>query len=169
MSASKIPTRAPSAARASAKFEETVDLPTPPFPDATAIILRTPLIGVTPFWTSWATTLVFTDRLIVQDPPTTLSIASRTKASRVACQPAAGYPSVISSETVSPSILEAVIAFDSSRVDFVWGSRMLPTASSSAEVEISVMLFQIRVKILKTVIKNTLFKVPDATTTMHQH
>ena len=38
MSASSTPTLAPSAAKAKAKFTVVVDLPTPPFPDATAII-----------------------------------------------------------------------------------------------------------------------------------
>ena len=36
-SASRIPTLAPSAAIAQARFTVTLDLPTPPFPDATAI------------------------------------------------------------------------------------------------------------------------------------
>ena len=38
MSASKIPTLAPSDFRAKAMLAETVDLPTPPLPEATAII-----------------------------------------------------------------------------------------------------------------------------------
>ena len=42
MSASSRPTFAPSRARLTARFTATVDLPTPPLPDATAIVLRTP-------------------------------------------------------------------------------------------------------------------------------
>ena len=42
MSASSRPTFAPSALRASAKFTATVDLPTPPLPEATAIKLCAP-------------------------------------------------------------------------------------------------------------------------------
>src|SRR2546430_7817782 len=40
MSASRTPTRAPWAAQASARFTATVDLPTPPLPEATATMLR---------------------------------------------------------------------------------------------------------------------------------
>src|SRR5690625_6163899 len=43
-----MPTSAPSAARASARLALTVDLPTPPLPDATAITLRTPSRGFRP-------------------------------------------------------------------------------------------------------------------------
>ena len=42
-SASKIATFLPVKASATAKLEATVDLPTPPFPDAIAITLFTPL------------------------------------------------------------------------------------------------------------------------------
>ena len=41
MSASSKPIFLPLLANATAKFEETVDLPTPPLPDAIAIILET--------------------------------------------------------------------------------------------------------------------------------
>ena len=46
-SASRRPTRAPSAASATARLAETVLLPTPPFPEATATTFRTPsgLVG----------------------------------------------------------------------------------------------------------------------------
>ena len=40
MSASSRPTRAPCAAQASARFTAIVDLPTPPLPEATAMMLR---------------------------------------------------------------------------------------------------------------------------------
>src|ERR1700730_4009799 len=42
MSASRSPTRSPMAARPSARLTATVDLPTPPLPEATAMIERTP-------------------------------------------------------------------------------------------------------------------------------
>src|SRR5687768_9954493 len=41
MSASRMPTDAPSRARAAARLAVTVDLPTPPLPDPTATMLRT--------------------------------------------------------------------------------------------------------------------------------
>ena len=56
MSASSRPTRAPSSARASARFTAVVDLPTPPLPDATAITLRMPGSGCSPPCTAWAAT-----------------------------------------------------------------------------------------------------------------
>src|SRR5215831_17096822 len=43
MSESMRPTRCPIRSRASARLAATVDLPTPPFPDATAIVWRTSL------------------------------------------------------------------------------------------------------------------------------
>ena len=49
MSASKMPTRAPSAERARAKLTAVVDFPTPPLPEATAIIFLTPGISAIPF------------------------------------------------------------------------------------------------------------------------
>src|SRR5207247_8806393 len=42
MSASSKPTEAPLLRRAAARFTATVDLPTPPLPDATAIVCLTP-------------------------------------------------------------------------------------------------------------------------------
>ena len=42
MSASRMPTLSPFAARPSARFTAVVDLPTPPLPDATAMIASTP-------------------------------------------------------------------------------------------------------------------------------
>ena len=45
MSASRMPTLAPCRAQASARFAATVDLPTPPLPEATATMFRTPASG----------------------------------------------------------------------------------------------------------------------------
>ena len=45
ISASSTPTLAPSDSNANAKFTVVVDLPTPPFPEATAIIFLTPGIS----------------------------------------------------------------------------------------------------------------------------
>ncbi len=47
-SASSSPVLAPLAASASARFAETVDLPTPPLPEATGMTLRTPSIEPLP-------------------------------------------------------------------------------------------------------------------------
>lgn len=44
MSASKIAAVAPSSLRANARFTDVVDLPTPPLPEAIAIIFLMPLI-----------------------------------------------------------------------------------------------------------------------------
>src|SRR5271165_1634737 len=46
MSASRIPMRQPSAARLRARLTAVVDLPTPPLPDATAMILATPGMAI---------------------------------------------------------------------------------------------------------------------------
>ncbi|MNL66380.1 hypothetical protein D3C87_1908350 [compost metagenome] len=51
---------APSADKASARFTAVVDLPTPPLPDATAIMLRTFGRGFKPFCTAWAATFQVT-------------------------------------------------------------------------------------------------------------
>ena len=56
-SASNTPTRAPIFASAVAKLAVVVDLPTPPLPDATAMMFFTPLIVGMPFCTLCATTL----------------------------------------------------------------------------------------------------------------
>ena len=61
MSASSSPTLAPSAARASARFTAVVLLPTPPLPEATAMMLRTFGSGFKPFCTACAATLQVTE------------------------------------------------------------------------------------------------------------
>ena len=48
MSASSTPTDAPSAASASARFTAVVDLPTPPLPEATAMMFLIPGTSFTP-------------------------------------------------------------------------------------------------------------------------
>src|SRR5579875_2272107 len=66
ISASSTPTRAPLSARARARLTETVVLPTPPLPEATAITLRTPGIPCLPCWprpwTTRASILMLTAR-----------------------------------------------------------------------------------------------------------
>ena len=56
MSASSMPTDAPSAASASARFTAVVDLPTPPLPEATAMMFLIPGTSFTPRCTACATT-----------------------------------------------------------------------------------------------------------------
>ena len=51
MSASRMPTLAPSWASARPRLTATVDFPTPPLPDATAIRLLIPSNGLRPCWT----------------------------------------------------------------------------------------------------------------------
>ena len=66
MSASSSPTLAPSAASASARLAAVVLLPTPPLPEATAMMFLTFGISCTPRCTAWAMTLVvtFTETLV---------------------------------------------------------------------------------------------------------
>src|SRR6056297_455271 len=54
MSASSTPAEAPSAASASARLVATVDLPTPPLPEATAMMFLTPGSGLRPPCTACA-------------------------------------------------------------------------------------------------------------------
>src|SRR3546814_1639521 len=53
-SASRTPTRAPSAASARARLTAVVDLPTPPFPEPMAMMLRTRGSGLRLGCTAWA-------------------------------------------------------------------------------------------------------------------
>ena len=89
MSASSTPTVAPSACRARARFTAVVDLPTPPLPEATAMMLRTPGSGVRSFCTLWAWTREATDT-VARATPGRASRAPLTWFERAWCQPAAG-------------------------------------------------------------------------------
>src|SRR4029077_19759680 len=60
MSASRIPTDAPSASNASARLTAVVDLPTPPLPEATAMMFLMPGTSLTPRCTACGTTREFT-------------------------------------------------------------------------------------------------------------
>jgi hypothetical protein len=53
MSPSRIPTLAPSKNSDKAKFTAVVDLPTPPLPEATAMIFFTPEISCVPLPVEW--------------------------------------------------------------------------------------------------------------------
>ena len=66
MSASRMPTWAPSAASASARLTAVVLLPTPPLPDATAMMLRTFAIVFAPRWTTCATIFDETATLTIE-------------------------------------------------------------------------------------------------------
>ena len=74
MSASSMPTDAPSAARASAMLTAVVDLPTPPFPEATAMMFFTPGTSFTPRCATCGATLAAT---LTVTPPTPGSARSR--------------------------------------------------------------------------------------------
>ena len=80
MSASSRPTRAPSAASASARLTAVVLLPTPPLPDDTAITLATPGSRATPRCTWCAMTLLETSTATPPTPGT--DCAAATSASR---------------------------------------------------------------------------------------
>ena len=88
-SASSRPTRAPSAARASARFTAVVDLPTPPLPEATARMFFTPGSGVSSFCTWCAATREATSTLAaaMAGSASSAALAAAAKAARA---PAAG-------------------------------------------------------------------------------
>ena len=75
MSASSIPTDAPSAASASARFAAVVDFPTPPLPEATAMMFLMPGISLTPRCTACDTTLLFTPTVTLPMPGNARSFA----------------------------------------------------------------------------------------------
>ena len=76
MSASSIPTLAPSAASARARLTAVVDLPTPPLPEATAMMFFTPGISFTPRCTLWATTFQVTLASTASTPGMLRSLSS---------------------------------------------------------------------------------------------
>ena len=63
-----MPTLAPSAARARARFTAVVDLPTPPLPEATAMMFFTSGISLTPRCTLCETILLATLTLTLPTP-----------------------------------------------------------------------------------------------------
>ncbi|MCY1360745.1 hypothetical protein D9M68_847740 [compost metagenome] len=71
-----MPTRAPSAASASARLTAVVDLPTPPLPEATAITFFTPGSSLTPRCTAWATIFMVTATLTLVTPGTSRTAAT---------------------------------------------------------------------------------------------
>ena len=84
MSASRMPTFAPSAASASARFTAVVDLPTPPLPLATATMFLTPGTSLTPRCTACA--VIFCVTLTVTRPaPGIAAIASAASLRMAAC------------------------------------------------------------------------------------
>ena len=78
MSASIRPTLAPSAANASARLTAVVLLPTPPLPEATAMMFLTLGISCTPRCTAWAITFVatLTDTLATPGTPRAAPISA---------------------------------------------------------------------------------------------
>ena len=73
-----MPTDAPSAASASARFAAVVLLPTPPLPDATAMMFLTFGSSFTPRWTACATTC---DETSTSTSPTPLTCRSASATS----------------------------------------------------------------------------------------
>ena len=71
-----MPTLAPSAASASARFAAVVLLPTPPLPDATAMMFLMPGISFTPRCTACDTTLLVMPTLTLPAPGNARSLAS---------------------------------------------------------------------------------------------
>ncbi len=89
MSASRMPTCAPSAASASARLAAVVLLPTPPLPDATATMFLTPGSSGTPRCTACAMTFELSDTLTLATPATRRAAAT-SSARSAACWLAAG-------------------------------------------------------------------------------
>src|SRR6056297_12742 len=103
MSASRMPTRAPSAARARARLTAVVDLPTPPLPEATATMLPTPGSGFRLCCTDWTgifTVISTSDRSM---PGSAVKAASSASV-RSARMPSAGNFSVTATRAVPPSL-----------------------------------------------------------------
>ncbi len=84
-----MPTEAPSAASASARLAAVVLLPTPPLPDATAMMFFTPGSSGTPRCTACAITLVEIDTLTLATPGTARAAATSAPRS-AACRLLAG-------------------------------------------------------------------------------
>src|SRR3989337_3040306 len=99
MSASRIPTLAPSADSASARFTATVDLPTPPLPEATAMMFFTPSMGFTPFCTPCAAMLNET-LTVASLTPAMADTFSFSLEARAATYPLAGQPRTTSTVTL---------------------------------------------------------------------
>ena len=102
MSASSSPTRAPSDASATARFAETVDLPTPPLLLAMAMRWRTPSTGVPlgrAVLRDFASIVTFASRT-----PGSASSSSRASRSIVSRTGQAGVVSTMRTLTTSPSI-----------------------------------------------------------------
>src|SRR5881296_1838566 len=91
MSASSNPTVYPSERSASERFVETVDLPTPPFPDATAILYRTPsrMFACPPVAGPAACLGAISSLTLTLLTPAMLRVAA--SASRASCCPTAGF------------------------------------------------------------------------------
>ncbi|OQC04925.1 MAG: hypothetical protein BWX79_02393 [Alphaproteobacteria bacterium ADurb.Bin100] len=81
MSASSKPTEAPSAARANARFTAVVLLPTPPLPEATAMMFLTCGSRATPRWAAWATIFWVTLADTFSTPATPLAAAIKARRS----------------------------------------------------------------------------------------
>ncbi len=77
MSASRMPTRAPSAASASARLAAVVLLPTPPLAEATATMFFTLAINATPRCTACGTIFQLRLALTLSTPATLRAAATR--------------------------------------------------------------------------------------------
>ena len=85
MSASRMPTEAPSAASASARFTAVVLLPTPPLPDATATMFFTFGSSCTPRCTACGTIFVPITTLTLLTPGTVRAAAMSERRSDSSC------------------------------------------------------------------------------------
>src|SRR5687767_6438231 len=133
MSASRMPTLAPSAASANARFTETVDLPTPPLPEATAIRFLTPVTSLAPFWALWDSILEETFT-VTPDTPDKATTISRTIDASLSLKPAAGYPSAMSTVTAPSLTATFLMALAATRSFSRYGSTTWASAASTWDV-----------------------------------
>ena len=128
MSASSTPTFAPSLLRASATFTATVDLPTPPFPLAMAMMFFTPATSILPAIegraVTWLVTRTFTEFTFSKEP--TASLHSCSNSSLRGC---AGVVNCSVKATASPQICTSLIMLRLTRSFPTSGSRTFFRAS----------------------------------------
>src|SRR5574341_776478 len=114
MSASSSPTLAPALARATARFTLTVDLPTPPFPEAMATLFLTPGIPPWPVM-PWDAATFHPIFRVIRPMPGIPESASRHACSISPLKGQAGVVSTTSRLTSEPSIRISRISFIDTR------------------------------------------------------
>src|SRR5665647_1020052 len=133
MSASSRPTLAPNWARARASPTETVDLPTPPLPLATAMTWATP--GMGDFWGSRFLGTREENLISTSVTPGTAATAPRASVWIWAFRGQAGVVSTTVKLTLDPSTRRSSIMFRDTRSLCSSGSWTLPRAARTSSLE----------------------------------